>query len=67
MFSVHKQSWLTREQQFAAFSTGPLLDFWHGREEGEFAGAQGMPIRFVRFRSPLHTKVIVISTGRITH
>ncbi|WP_413729314.1 lysophospholipase L2 [Sodalis sp. RH22] len=63
--SVHKKKWLNREQQFAAFSTGPLLDFWHQREEGEFVGAQGMPIRFVRLRSPRHDKVIVISTGRI--
>ncbi|WP_255557158.1 lysophospholipase L2 [Sodalis sp. dw_96] len=65
MVSGHKQSWLTREEQFAAFYTGPLLDFWRRREEGEFIGAQGMPIRFVRLRSPRHNKVVVISTGRI--
>ncbi len=65
MVAGHQQSWLTREQQFAAFSTGPLLDFWRRREEGEFAGAQGMPIRFVRLRSTRHDKVVVISTGRI--
>lgn len=65
MVSVHKKNWLTREQHFAAFSTGPLLDFWREREEGEFIGAQGMPIRFVCLRSPKHDKVIVISTGRI--
>lgn len=65
MESVHHQEWLTREQQFAAFSTGPLLDFWRRREEGEFIGTQGLPIRFVRLRSPRHDKVVVISSGRI--
>lgn len=44
---------------------GVLLDFWRGREEGEFAVAQSLPIRFVRFCAPDHDKVVVISTGRI--
>ncbi|WP_230492786.1 lysophospholipase L2 [Martelella alba] len=65
MLSKHKQSWLIRERHFAAFSTGPLLNFWHRREEGEFIGAQDLPIRFVRLRSPRHRHVVVISTGRI--
>lgn len=34
----HKASWLRREKAFAAFATGPLLDFWHSREELEFTG-----------------------------
>ncbi|AHF75448.1 Lysophospholipase L2 [Sodalis praecaptivus] len=65
MCRVRNAQWLTRERQFAAFSNGELLDFWRGREEGEFAGAQALPIRFVRFCAPGHDKVVVISTGRI--
>lgn len=65
MCRVRNAEWLTRERQFAAFSAGELLDFWRGREEGEFAGAQSLPIRFVRFCAPDHDKVVVISTGRI--
>ncbi|VEI62292.1 lysophospholipase L2 [Serratia fonticola] len=57
--------WLNREKQFSAFATGPLLDFWRRREEGEFTGVGGVPIRFVRFTSPLHQRVVVISPGRI--
>lgn len=57
--------WLKREQEFSAFATGPLLDFWHQREEGEFSGVNGVPIRFVRFRSPAHKRLIVLIPGRI--
>lgn len=57
--------WLTREQGFSAFATGPLLDFWRQREEGEFLGVNDVPIRFVRFRSPEHRRVIVLVPGRI--
>jgi len=61
----HKQRWLTREHAFAAFATGPLLDFWQRREECEFIGVDNIPIRYVRFLSAQHSKVILISPGRI--
>lgn len=64
-FTLSTDDWLTRETQFAAFATGPLLDFWRLREEGEFSGVGGVPIRFVRFRSARHQRVVVISPGRI--
>ncbi|QUG77565.1 lysophospholipase L2 [Erwinia sp. E602] len=60
-----KHSWLTREAAFSAFATGPLLDFWQRREEGEFAGVANVPIRYVRFTDPQHDKVILLITGRI--
>ena len=64
-FTLSSDDWLTRETQFAAFATGPLLDFWRQREEGEFSGVDGVPIRFVRFRSARHQRVVVVSPGRI--
>ncbi len=64
-FTLSSDDWLTRETQFAAFATGPLLDFWRLREEGEFSGVDGVPIRFVRFRSARHQRVVVVSPGRI--
>ncbi|MFW2575652.1 lysophospholipase L2 [Serratia nevei] len=64
-FTLSSDDWLTRETQFAAFATGPLLDFWRRREEGEFSGVDGVPIRFVRFRSARHQRVVVVSPGRI--
>lgn len=57
--------WLTRETQFAAFATGPLLDFWRTRQEGEFSGVDEVPIRYVRFSAPQHQRVVVVSPGRI--
>ena len=63
--SANYASWLTREKEFAAFATGPLLDFWRTREEGEFNGVDDVPIRYVRFCSPHHDKVIMVSPGRI--
>lgn len=57
--------WATREKSFAAFVTGPLLDFWHSRKEGEFTGVDNVIIRYVRFVSPQHDKVILICPGRI--
>lgn len=60
-----KPSWLTREQSFAAFATGPLLRFWQRREEDEFAGVGNVPIRYARFISPQHDKVILLCPGRI--
>lgn len=64
-FTLSTDDWLTRETQFAAFATGPLLDFWRLREEGEFIGVGGVPIRFVRFCSARHQRVVVVSPGRI--
>ena len=64
-FTLSSDDWLTRETQFAAFATGPLLDFWRLREEGEFSGVDGVPIRFVRFSSARHQRVVVVSPGRI--
>lgn len=46
-----KKDWETRENAFAAFSMGPLTDFWRQREEDEFTGVGGIPVRFVRFRN----------------
>lgn len=45
-----KKDWETRENTFAAFSMGPLTDFWRQREEDEFTGVNEIPVRFVRFR-----------------
>ena len=45
-----KKDWETRENAFAAFSMGPLTDFWRQREEDEFMGVGEIPVRFVRFR-----------------
>ncbi|UDQ80038.1 lysophospholipase L2 [Erwinia rhapontici] len=60
-----KHNWTTREKAFAAFATGPLLDFWKLREEDEFFGVENVPIRYVRFISPQHDKVILLCPGRI--
>lgn len=57
--------WPTREKAFAAFATGPLLDFWKQREEGEFTGVENVPIRYVRFISAKHDRVILLCPGRI--
>ena len=45
-----EKDWETRENAFAAFSMGPLTDFWRQREEDEFTGVGNIPVRFVRFR-----------------
>ncbi|MEM6052893.1 lysophospholipase L2 [Erwinia sp. P7711] len=60
-----KNGWPTREKAFAAFATGPLLDFWQQREECEFTGVENVTIRYVRFTSALHDKVILLCPGRI--
>ncbi|WP_034918660.1 lysophospholipase L2 [Erwinia sp. 9145] len=57
--------WTSREKAFAAFATGPLLDFWRRREEDEFTGVENVTIRYVRFISPQHDKVILLCPGRI--
>ncbi|KPD04286.1 lysophospholipase L2 [Moellerella wisconsensis] len=59
-----KESWLTRETQFSAFTNGSLLDFWNQREEDQFLGIDNIPIRYVRFINSSHNKAIVISPGR---
>ena len=64
MFQQQKD-WNTRENAFAAFTTGPLMDFWRGREEAEFVGVDRVPVRFVRFSQPAHDRVIVVCPGRI--
>ena len=38
-----KKDWETRENAFAAFSMGPLTDFWRQREEDEFMGVGEHP------------------------
>lgn len=64
LLTLRDNQWLNREEQFSAFATGPLLDFWQQRVEGEFIGVAGVPIRFVRLSSPAHQRVVVISPGR---
>lgn len=59
-----KESWLTRETQFSAFTNGALLDFWSQREEYEFAGVDQVTIRYIRFINSSHSKAVVISPGR---
>lgn len=60
-----KKDWETRENAFAAFSMGPLTDFWRQREEDEFMGVGDIPVRFVRFRDEKNDRVIVVCPGRI--
>lgn len=64
MFQQQKD-WETRENAFAAFSMGPLTDFWRQREEAEFTGVDNVPVRFVRFRAEKNDRVIVVCPGRI--
>ncbi|WP_374058101.1 hypothetical protein [Candidatus Pantoea persica] len=61
----HKASWLNRGKAFAAFAHSSLLDFWHRREEREFVGVENITLRYVRFTSPQHKRVILIVPGRI--
>ncbi|PKH19582.1 lysophospholipase [Enterobacterales bacterium CwR94] len=61
----HAEMWSTRESAFAAFATGPLLDFWKTREERQFSGVDNVPIHYVCFRHAAHDKVILLSPGRI--
>lgn len=64
MFQQQKD-WKTREKTFSSFTTGPLARFWREREEAEFSGVGGVPIRFVRFTSSKHQRVIAVCPGRI--
>lgn len=64
MFRQQKD-WSTRENAFAAFTMGPLNDFWRRREEAVFTGVDGVPVRFVRFHTSRHDRVIVVCPGRI--
>lgn len=64
MFRRNKD-WESRESAFAAFSMGPLTDFWRQREEAEFTGVDNIPVRFVRFHAEGHDNVIVVCPGRI--
>lgn len=61
----HKQGWQTREKNFAAFASGPLLEFWHRREERQFSGVDGLAIHYVRFTHPRHNQIILLVPGRI--
>ncbi|MCG8709748.1 lysophospholipase L2 [Brenneria sp. 4F2] len=61
----YSDSLLTREAQYAAFASGKLLDFWRRRAEGEIIGVDNVPIRFVRFASSRHDKLVVVFPGRI--
>lgn len=61
----HNSGWSTREKAFAAFASGPLLDFWRQREEDEFIGLGNVVIRYARFISPQHDKVIMLCPGRV--
>ncbi len=60
-----KKDWETRENAFAAFSMGPLTDFWRQREEAEFKGVDDVPVRFVRFCAQNNDRLVLICPGRI--
>ena len=57
---LQQKDWETRENAFAAFTMGPLTDFWRQREEAEFTGVDNVPVRFVRFCAKSHDRVVVI-------
>lgn len=61
----HKNGWFKRENAFAAFTMGPLTDFWQQREEDEFMGVDDVPVRFVRFCARGNDRVVVVCPGRI--
>ncbi len=47
-----KKDWETRENAFAAFSMGPLTDFWRQRAKKlNLKGVDDVPVRFVHFRA----------------
>lgn len=60
-----QMDWDTREKAFAAFTMGPLTDFWQQREEAELTGVDNIPVRYVRFCADGHDRVIVVCPGRI--
>ena len=60
-----QMDWNTRENAFAAFTTGRLNKFWHQREEAELTGVDNVPVRYVWFRAAGHDRVIVVCPGRI--
>ena len=60
-----EKDWETRENAFAAFSMGPLTDFWRQREEAEFKGVDDVPVRFVRFCAQHNDRLVLICPGRI--
>ncbi|KAF1367205.1 MAG: lysophospholipase L2 [Yokenella regensburgei] len=60
-----QNDWETRENAFAAFTMGPLNDFWQQREEAEFTGVDNVAVRFVRFCAPGNDRVVVVCPGRI--
>lgn len=64
MFQQQKD-WETRENAFAAFTMGPLTDFWRQRDEAEFTGVDDIPVRFVRFRAQHHDRGGSHLPGRI--
>ncbi|AKJ40849.1 lysophospholipase L2 [Pragia fontium] len=63
-FLSFKNDWLSREKHFSSFTNGPLLNFWQQRQECHFEGADGVPIKYVKFTSSAHQRAIVVVTGR---
>lgn len=59
------KDWETREKAFAAFTMGPLTDFWRQRDEAEFIGVDDIPVRYVRFCAPQHDRVVVVCLGAL--
>ena len=49
MFQQQKD-WETRENAFAAFTMGPLTDFWRQRDEAEFTGVDDIGFALSVFR-----------------
>ncbi|MBK5074267.1 lysophospholipase L2 [Budviciaceae bacterium CWB-B4] len=63
-FSSFQNEWLSREKRFSSFVAGPLLSFWQQREECSFNGADGVPIKYVKFTAEENQRAIVVVTGR---
>ncbi len=62
--TARAQSWMIREKAFAAFATGPLLDFWRTRQELSFIGVDDVPVHYARFSAAHHQSVILLCPGR---
>ncbi len=55
---------VTNERDFAHLMHTDIATMWSQRQQGEFTGLHGVPIRWISVTKPHHTRAIVLLTGR---
>ncbi len=59
-----ERDFITKESVFTQLMAGEVHAMWQKRQQGEFKGVDGVPIRWISIREPQNERCVVMVNGR---